>query len=134
MASALATRTRPRPPVQFKRDEDVPSVCVSRVKKDVADIARDPPPGIYVAPNENDVTRIDALVVGPSGTPYEGGFLWFHRSVPARVPNAAAQGHFDDDGRRPGTAASEHLLQRTRDPQHSWHSRRTPMELGSVVV
>ncbi|KAH8021330.1 hypothetical protein HPB51_015320 [Rhipicephalus microplus] len=86
MASALATRTRPRPPVQFKRDEDVPSVCVSRVKKDVADIARDPPPGIYVAPNENDVTRIDALVVGPSGTPYEGGFLWFHVVCPPEYP------------------------------------------------
>lgn len=64
--------------MSFKRDDDVPSLRFLRVKKDIADIASDPPPGIYVAPEENDINRIYALVVGPSGTPYEGAFLLFH--------------------------------------------------------
>ncbi|KAH7948312.1 hypothetical protein HPB52_020388 [Rhipicephalus sanguineus] len=85
MASGL-TRARSRVPGPFKRDEDVPSVCVLRVKRDVADIAKDPPPGIYISPNENDITHIDALVVGPSGTPYEGGFLLFHIACPPEYP------------------------------------------------
>ncbi|KAL1416492.1 hypothetical protein MTO96_027957 [Rhipicephalus appendiculatus] len=85
MASRL-TRTRPRVPGPLKRDEGFPSVCVLRVKRDIADIASDPPPGIYVVPNENDITHIDALVVGPSSTPYEGSFLLFHIACPPEYP------------------------------------------------
>ncbi|KAL1436618.1 hypothetical protein MTO96_049518 [Rhipicephalus appendiculatus] len=87
MASQPTTRIRSRAPVQFKRDEDVPSVCVSRVKRDVADIAKDPPPGIYVAPNENDITRIDALVP-PSVrlTTTDAGRVQLH-------PNIYSSGH-----------------------------------------
>ncbi|KAH8022108.1 hypothetical protein HPB51_021990 [Rhipicephalus microplus] len=64
-------------------DVDVPR----RLKKEVAALTRDPPPGIYAAPDENDITRIHALVVGPSGTPYEGGFLLFHLVYPLEYPN-----------------------------------------------
>ncbi|XP_037520836.1 ubiquitin-conjugating enzyme E2 Z-like [Rhipicephalus sanguineus] len=59
---------------------------VVRVKRDVADIASDPPRGIYVVPNENDITNIDALVVGPSDTPYECGFLLFPLACPPEYP------------------------------------------------
>ncbi|KAL1416491.1 hypothetical protein MTO96_027956 [Rhipicephalus appendiculatus] len=69
-----------------KHDDDAPSLRFLRVKKDIAHIASDPPPGIYVAPEENDITRIYALVVGPSGTPYEGGFLLFHLVCPLEYP------------------------------------------------
>ncbi|KAL3243624.1 hypothetical protein MRX96_020214 [Rhipicephalus microplus] len=64
-------------------DVDVPR----RLKKEVAALTRDPPPGIYAAPDENDITRMHALVVGPSGTPYEGGFLLFHLVYPLEYPN-----------------------------------------------
>ncbi|KAL1476193.1 hypothetical protein MTO96_036693 [Rhipicephalus appendiculatus] len=72
--------------VFVRDDDDVSSLRVLRVKRDIADIARDPPPGIYVAPEENDVTRMYALIVGPSDTPYEGGFLLFHIVCPHEFP------------------------------------------------
>ncbi|KAH6928736.1 hypothetical protein HPB50_018862 [Hyalomma asiaticum] len=69
-----------------RRDDNVLLACVRRVRRDIADIVRDPPPGIYIAPDENDITRIDALVVGPPGTPYQGGFLLFHLAFPPEYP------------------------------------------------
>ncbi|KAH7976480.1 hypothetical protein HPB52_014474 [Rhipicephalus sanguineus] len=63
---------RSRGPGLFKRDEESPSPFVLRVQRDIAELARDPPPGIYAAPEEIDVTRIYALVVKPPDTPYEG--------------------------------------------------------------
>ncbi|KAH6928571.1 hypothetical protein HPB50_017001 [Hyalomma asiaticum] len=73
-------------PNVFKRDEDVPSVCVLRVKRDIEDIMKEPPPGIYIAPDENDITHVKALLVGPPDTPYEGGFLLFHIAFPPEYP------------------------------------------------
>ncbi|KAH7976364.1 ubiquitin-conjugating enzyme E2 Z [Rhipicephalus sanguineus] len=77
---------RPRRPVLFKRDEESPSPFVLRVQRDLAELARDPPPGIYAAPEEIDVARIYALVVGPPDTPYEGGFLFFHLTCTPEYP------------------------------------------------
>lgn len=68
------------------RDENFLLACVRRVKRDIADIVKDPPPGIYIAPDENDITRVDALVVGPADTPYQGGFLLFHIAFPPEYP------------------------------------------------
>ena len=39
-------------------------------------MAKDPLPLIFPMPDEDRVTVIHALVVGPFDTPYEGGFFW----------------------------------------------------------
>lgn len=70
----------------FKRDHDVSSMYFHRVRSDIEDIMTDPPPLIYIAPEENDITQINALVVGPSDTPYEGGFLRFRIVCPNEYP------------------------------------------------
>ncbi|KAL3251375.1 hypothetical protein MRX96_055125 [Rhipicephalus microplus] len=57
--------------------EDSP-VFLRRVKRDVADFFAHPPMGIFIAPDENDIAEIHAVVMGPSGTPYEDGFFEFH--------------------------------------------------------
>lgn len=72
--------------MSLKHNDDASPALLLRVKKDIAHLVSDPPPGIYVAPEENDITRIFALVVGPSGTPYEGSFLLFHISCPLDYP------------------------------------------------
>nr|XP_054933105.1 ubiquitin-conjugating enzyme E2 Z-like [Dermacentor andersoni] len=41
-----------------------------------------PPPGLYISPEEADITKVHALVVGPSGMPYEGGFFQFFMKFP----------------------------------------------------
>ncbi|XP_054922644.1 ubiquitin-conjugating enzyme E2 Z-like [Dermacentor andersoni] len=75
-----------RVPVPFKRDHDDSSMYILRVRRDIVDIMDDPPPLIYIAPEENDVTQINALVVGPSDTPYEGAFMRFRIVCPNEYP------------------------------------------------
>jgi len=36
--------------------------------------------GIYALANDSDITKIDILIVGPEGTPYQGGFFHFYVS------------------------------------------------------
>ncbi|XP_049514308.1 ubiquitin-conjugating enzyme E2 Z-like [Dermacentor silvarum] len=63
--------------------------CLLRVKQDIAEIKADPLPGIYVSPEKNDLTKFHAIVVGPSGTPYEGGFFQFFMKCSRQLPDAA---------------------------------------------
>lgn len=57
--------------------KDVPLACLHRIKRDITDFNVDPPPGIFIAPAENDITTINAIVMGAKGTPLEGGFFHF---------------------------------------------------------
>ncbi|KAH8021780.1 hypothetical protein HPB51_016859 [Rhipicephalus microplus] len=68
----------------FKR-EDL-STYLTRVKKDIAFFLADPPTGIFIAPYEKDIANIHALVMGPSGTPYEDGFFEFLIRCPVEYP------------------------------------------------
>lgn len=55
-----------------------PSVhCLQQVRSDVLDICALPVPRIVIVPDEKDVYRIKGLLLGPAGTPYEGGFFRF---------------------------------------------------------
>ncbi|KAL3199043.1 hypothetical protein MRX96_044079 [Rhipicephalus microplus] len=72
-------------PMLFVNEQPTPS-CLARVKRDIADFKADPMPGIYISPEESDLTRVHALIVGPEGTPYEGGFFHFFLKFPANYP------------------------------------------------
>nr|XP_054931798.1 ubiquitin-conjugating enzyme E2 Z-like [Dermacentor andersoni] len=64
--------------------------CLLRLSRDLAHIFDDPPPGVFVEPEENDITNVHAVIVGPDDTPYEGGFFHFVLKClpdyPARPP------------------------------------------------
>ncbi|XP_077564494.1 ubiquitin-conjugating enzyme E2 Z-like [Haemaphysalis longicornis] len=62
--------------------------ALARAKRDIKDIYEQPPPGVFIAPKENNVTKIHALVIGPLGTPYEGGFFHFFIKCPTDYPIA----------------------------------------------
>ncbi|KAL1430669.1 hypothetical protein MTO96_002275 [Rhipicephalus appendiculatus] len=83
MASHRRSPSRDNPSA-FRRDALSP--CLLRVRRDIAEIKADPPPGVFVAPNESDITRIDAIVVGPADTPYESGFYRFLITCPPGYP------------------------------------------------
>nr|XP_050024082.1 ubiquitin-conjugating enzyme E2 Z-like [Dermacentor andersoni] len=72
-------------------EEDVPQACLLRVKRDIADFNADPPPGIFIAPEEKSITNIHAIVMGAPNTPHEGGFFHFHvrctSDYPLKPPN-----------------------------------------------
>ncbi|XP_028396198.1 ubiquitin-conjugating enzyme E2 Z-like isoform X2 [Dendronephthya gigantea] len=49
-------------------------------------IFKDPPPGMCVVADDQDVTKIHALITGPFDTPYEGGFFYFIIRCPPDYP------------------------------------------------
>ncbi|XP_046393356.1 ubiquitin-conjugating enzyme E2 Z-like isoform X2 [Ischnura elegans] len=49
-------------------------------------IYKEPPPGLFVVPDNDDMTIIHALITGPFDTPYEGGFFYFFIRVPPDYP------------------------------------------------
>ena len=51
--------------------------CIKRIKKDLENFALLNPEGISIVPDEEDMTKLHALIVGPRDTPYEGGFFYF---------------------------------------------------------
>ncbi|KAH6940803.1 hypothetical protein HPB50_007022 [Hyalomma asiaticum] len=67
--------------------QGVCSPYLVRIKRDIADIAADPPSGIYIAATDDDIATIDAMVIGPADTPYEGGFFRFLIACPTTYPN-----------------------------------------------
>lgn len=57
-----------------------------RIKKDIELIKKEPVEGIFV---ETDADKLDvmyAVIVGPKGTPYEGGFFYFVIRFPDQYP------------------------------------------------
>ncbi|CAF3618608.1 unnamed protein product [Rotaria sp. Silwood1] len=68
-------------------DRQVPSAtCLARIKRDITGVFKDPPPGVFIAPDPDNITKIHALVVGPFDTPYEGGFFYFIIRCPPDYP------------------------------------------------
>ncbi|XP_037565377.1 ubiquitin-conjugating enzyme E2 Z-like [Dermacentor silvarum] len=55
--------------------EEPSQACLKRVKRDLADFHADQPPGVFMAPDEKDITTVHAVVAGAAGTSYEGGFF-----------------------------------------------------------
>ncbi|KAH7976363.1 ubiquitin-conjugating enzyme E2 Z [Rhipicephalus sanguineus] len=98
MASAPGRRSRTVGP--FKHEDDKPPACLLRIKKDIADLAIDPPEGLYAVPEEGDIKSIYALIVGPRGTPYEHGLLIFHLLCPKEYPMAPPKVRFITTGGR----------------------------------
>lgn len=60
----------------------VPRPVITRLQRDLHQIAESPLPGILVAQDEASILRIHALVIGPEGTPYANGFFHFLLQFP----------------------------------------------------
>ncbi|XP_059169059.1 ubiquitin-conjugating enzyme E2 S-like [Physella acuta] len=53
--------------------ENLSPQIIRQVTKEISGLCRNPPEGIKVFMNDEDVTDIQATIEGPSGTPYAGG-------------------------------------------------------------
>ena len=62
--------------------------CIQRLIKDVKDIIKNPleDNGIYYKHDEEDMLKGYALIIGPSETPYFGGFYFFEFKYPTDYP------------------------------------------------
>jgi ubiquitin-conjugating enzyme E2 Z len=56
------------------------------VFRDIMSFYKDPPSGIFVVPDEQNLSLVHALMVGTCGTPYEGGFFYFVVRFPPTYP------------------------------------------------
>lgn len=61
---------------------------VTRLIRDIKDILKNPlhDNGIYYKHDETDMLKGYALIIGPSGTPYEDGFFLFELQFPPEYP------------------------------------------------
>jgi len=66
------------------------NTALGRIQKDIVEVNSqqnsDNPP-IYAKPHEDSLEHVDALVIGPPGTPYEFGFYNFDMRFPQTYPN-----------------------------------------------
>ena len=57
-----------------------------RIKNDILEIYTDPVEGIYVCPDDEKLSVLHALIIGPKDTPYDGGFFYFLITYPEKYP------------------------------------------------
>jgi len=68
-------------------DKEAPSAtCLIRIKRELAVMEQEESTGIYIYSNPDDMTKLQALIVGPEGTPYHGGFFLFQVRFPPNYP------------------------------------------------
>ncbi|KAL1424939.1 hypothetical protein MTO96_019799 [Rhipicephalus appendiculatus] len=72
-------------PIEYGKEEPTEE-CVLTVLRHIAELNDLRPQGVFVEPEDDDVTKIHALVLGPVGTPYEGGFFHFALRCPYDYP------------------------------------------------
>ncbi|XP_050043586.1 ubiquitin-conjugating enzyme E2 Z-like [Dermacentor andersoni] len=72
-------------PISHEHEEPTP-LCLARVKREIAYIYARPPHGIFIEPEEDNITKMHALIVGPPNTPCEGGFFHFLVKCPPNYP------------------------------------------------
>jgi ubiquitin-conjugating enzyme E2 Z len=64
----------------------LPNSGVLRIQQELQALQKEPVPFIYVNADEEDITKIAALIVGPLDTPYAGGFFHFDIRVVSEYP------------------------------------------------
>ena len=61
-------------------------IYIKRIISDISEISSDYDPKIHIWYDEQNITKIRALVIGPEGTPYEDGFFYFTIDIPESYP------------------------------------------------
>ena len=59
---------------------------MKRIMKDLREFRSSPVNGIYVDYDENDMTKLHAMIIGPEDTPYEGGYFFFKMDLSNNYP------------------------------------------------
>ena len=59
---------------------------MKRMISDLTDLVNTPVPGIYIHYDDNNLSTVRALIIGPKDTPYEDGFFFFTLNYPESYP------------------------------------------------
>ncbi|XP_064296257.1 LOW QUALITY PROTEIN: ubiquitin-conjugating enzyme E2 S [Phalacrocorax carbo] len=74
--------------------ENLPPHILRLVYKEVSLLSSDPPDGIKLFPNEEDITDVQVTIEGPEGTPYAGGLFRMKLVLGKDFPAAPPKGFF----------------------------------------
>lgn len=61
-------------------------VGIRRLQRDLKVIQEDAASNIFVTPRRDDLSVVDALVLGPADTPYDGALLHFQLNILPTYP------------------------------------------------
>ncbi|KAI9304226.1 ubiquitin-conjugating enzyme/RWD-like protein [Cunninghamella echinulata] len=61
-------------------------IFLNRIKKELANLENDPPPGITCYPIDDDITHLECYLQGPTQTPYENGIFQLDIKMPNNYP------------------------------------------------
>lgn len=74
--------------------ENLSPQVIRQVSKELTELASNPPEGIKILLNEDDITDIQALLEGPAGTPYAGGMFRVKLVLGKDFPSGPPKGYF----------------------------------------
>ncbi|VDI62761.1 ubiquitin-conjugating enzyme E2 S-like isoform X2 [Mytilus galloprovincialis] len=74
--------------------ENLSPQVIRSLAKEIADLCNDPPEGIKIFPNDEDITDIQAHIEGPAGTPYAGGSFRMKLVLGKNFPSEPPKGFF----------------------------------------
>ena len=63
--------------------------AVKRIKHDLERAEDLKDCGIFVHQDETNLMKVDAIIVGPAETPYQGGFFHFEIKFPSEYPHSS---------------------------------------------
>ncbi|KAG0236725.1 hypothetical protein BGW42_002887 [Actinomortierella wolfii] len=75
-------------------DNAISPAAVRKVTRELYAILDDPPEGIRLILNEDSITDIQAWILGPEGTPYEGGCFRIRIQLSPDFPNSPPKCYF----------------------------------------
>ena len=61
-------------------------IYLKRIISDIAEFVSEPIDNIHIWYDENNITSVKALIIGPKDTPYEDGFYFFSLEFPESYP------------------------------------------------
>jgi len=74
--------------------ENILPTVIIKIAKELNELVEKPPEGIKIIPNEENITDIQALIEGPSDTPFQGGIFKMKLVLGPDFPQSPPKGYF----------------------------------------
>ena len=74
--------------------ENLSPEVLRQIRKEIVDLVKEPLDGITVTFNEEDISNVQAKIIGPDGTPFQGGLFKMKLVLGKDFPASPPQGFF----------------------------------------